>query len=76
MARQTVTDEPAATPETDAGDQSSWLAGFVSSDPNSADTPNSNARYFAPGEAAVAYKKAWKGRPCLLPNGEGDDGSF
>jgi hypothetical protein len=76
MARETVTDEPGAAPETDSGDQSRWLAGFISSDPKRADTENSNSRYYAPGYAAVAFKKAWKGRPLILPNGEGDDGSF
>ena len=76
MAKQNVTDESGPT----TGDDSSagFVKGYQASTPEAAMSPNrpSYEPYRAPGENAVAMKKAWKGRPSLLPNGEGDDGSF
>ena len=63
---------------TDSSDSAGFLKGYVASTPESANSPNrpSDQQYFAPGEAATAMKAAWKGKPTLLPNGEGDDATF
>lgn len=76
MAKQNVTDEsgPSTGEDTEAG----FVKGYQASTPESAMSPKQDSfyPYLAPGTNAVAMKKAWKGKPSLLPNGEGDDGSF
>jgi hypothetical protein len=76
MAKQNVTDE--SGPSTGDDSEPNFVQGYQATDPHAANSPNrpSNQEYYGPGSYAVAYKKAWKTKPGVLPNGEGDDGSF
>jgi len=75
MAKDTVADEPAATPEKDSG-EGSWLSGYEASTCESANAPNypGNQVWNGIASSAEAYKAHWKNKPRIFPYGTNSQG--